>query len=126
MSDHESDDSGDPADHLMKRGEFLRKLREMELQDEAERQATHEVSQNDDGNDDECVVFSNGDRLLRYELFLEHQRYYDDLKHVDFKYMDFGCLGTDTPLIVEQDKTLGKGGLCWDAAYILGEYVIRA
>lgn len=28
------------------------------------------------------------------------------------------------PLIIEQDKSLGKGGLCWDAAFILGEYLI--
>jgi predicted nicotinamide N-methyase len=26
--------------------------------------------------------------------------------------------------IIEQDKTLGKGGWCWDAAYILAEYFL--
>lgn len=27
-------------------------------------------------------------------------------------------------MIVEQDKSLGKGGLCWDAAFILGEFLV--
>jgi len=28
-------------------------------------------------------------------------------------------------LLIEQNKSLGKGGLCWDAAFVLGEYLIE-
>ncbi|KAL3827300.1 hypothetical protein ACHAXA_005046 [Cyclostephanos tholiformis] len=61
-------------------------------------------------------------------------RYYDDLKHVDHNYIDYGLAdlvrSSDVGerrrfrrLIVEQRKRLGKGGLCWDAAFVLGEHV---
>ena len=153
----------DPADILLQRGAWLRQLREMERQDEAERAQQQQVEstriRNEQPNynivqsvadgqvlllqqQDEYVTLSDGDtssRMLRYDSYLAHQRYYDDLKHIDYRYIDFGrifCMigGNDDnttstttdqrPLVVEQDKTLGKGGLCWDAAFILGEYVI--
>lgn len=47
----------------------------------------------------------------------ENQRIYDDLKHVDFNFIDYDGL------LIEQDKKLGKGGLCWDAAFVLAEYL---
>jgi hypothetical protein len=128
MEDRQEDDSSssteDPADQMLNRGAFLRQLREMERQDEAERAASIEADEQQHGG--EMVQLSTGDMVLRYESFLRHQLYYDDLKHVDMKYIDFGLFdGTgDFPLVVEQDKTLGKGGLCWDAAFILGEHVI--
>lgn len=71
---------------------------------------------------------------MRYNVYLQHQRYYDDLKHIDYQYIDYGQICPypqhddvqECHLIVEQDKALGKGGFCWDAAFILGEYVIQS
>lgn len=75
--------------------------------------------------------------MLNYNSYLAHQRYYDDLKHVDINFIDYGHIignrnykssssdGIGGRLIVEQRKRLGKGGLCWDAAFILGEHVIH-
>ena len=89
--------------------------------------------------------------MLIYESYLNHQRYYDDLKHVDINYINYGTAFAASSftsssgeeedvddsnkqiiqgkkkkdLIIEQRKYLGKGGLCWDAAFILGEHVIH-
>jgi len=101
------------AEALMKRGEFLRHLRLMELADQAEREATVEEEQSVDG--DVIDILRNGKKVLRYESYLAHQRYYDDLKHVDCHYIDYGSAvgGSDNKgrLVIEQDKSLGKGGL---------------
>ena len=83
--------------------------------------------------------------------------YYDDLKHANINYIDYGHVGkkrncdvvggnngggcassTSTAawdfsdgengggrLVVDPRKRLGKGGLCWDAAFVLGEHVIN-
>jgi predicted nicotinamide N-methyase len=110
---------------LLNQGLLLRQLRELERQDEAERAATAEETNGDENEMPERTQLSTGEAIVRYEYFLEHQRYYDDLKHVDMKFVDFGTLGTSTPLVVEQDKSLGKGGYCWDAGFILGEHIIN-
>jgi len=40
--------------------------------------------------------------------------------------IDFGAINVaQLPLIVEQDKSLAKGGLWWAAAFVLGEYLIE-
>lgn len=111
-----------PADRLLRRGDLLRKLRELEEQDEAERAI--QASIDEDSLREDFTRLSTGDTVLRYESFLDNQRYYDDLKHVDHRFVDYGKFDTQSPLLVEQDKRMGKGGLCWDAAFILGEYVI--
>jgi hypothetical protein len=94
----------------------------------------------------------NSTTMLIYESYLKHQRYYDDLKHVDINYINYGTAFASSftssgeeeeedvdvsnkqiiiqgrkkkDLIIEQRKYLGKGGLCWDAAFILGEHVIH-
>jgi len=83
----------------------------------------------------EVQQISNKHRLLSYPTYLSHQRYHDDLKHVDMHYIDYGVIPSALltgdamednggKLIVEQRKRLGKGGLCWDAAFVLGEHVI--
>jgi hypothetical protein len=93
--------------------------------------------------------------VLNYTVqFLNHQLYYDDLKHIDYQYIDYGLLllmgnhhrmgcnavdnddvchrnrngskSNNRPLIIEQEKTLGKGGFCWDAAFILADYIVTA
>lgn len=163
---YSSDDEGsaDPAEALFQRGSYLRSLRELERQDEAERHqhpppppSASATSSGGDVKDDTITLSSpsskdtNGEivqlQLLQYNRYLQHQRYYDDLKHVDCQYIEYtvqasslsnpNSSGNDNadddfpppppfvwlPLIVEQDKSLGKGGLCWDAAFILAEYL---
>mmetsp|Transcript_16337 Transcript_16337/g.32669 ORF Transcript_16337/g.32669 Transcript_16337/m.32669 type:complete len:471 (-) Transcript_16337:136-1548(-) len=173
----ESDDEDqDPFEQMMNRGNFLRQLRLLALADEQERLAKLESSQptssSSSSNDDclqeekkECIDESNmvvvtrqledevtihpitEEKILNYNSYLAHQRYYDDLKHVDIRYMDYGTIinpnyklasdsiavkrGNDNGgqncgnLIIEQRKSLGKGGFCWDAAFCLGEFVIQ-
>jgi hypothetical protein len=97
------------ADSLMKRGDFLRQLRQLELADQAERD---KLRQDDDSpQDDQVDVLANKQLMLRYDSYLAHQRYYDDLKHVDCHYIDYGTIGGSGRLVIEQDKSLGKGGL---------------
>jgi len=98
------------------------------------------------------IIHRNSDNTtttLMYESYLKHQRYYDDLKHVDINFINYGTkfasylltgekdeedvrsssskqrIQGRKDLIIEQRKYLGKGGLCWDAAFILGEHVIH-
>lgn len=112
----------------------------------------------DDGINDDTTrtstILPNGERVLNYEHFLDRNDSdddgcYDDLKHVDYHYIDYGYCGGgggdyyghdydstgscgDTrrrfhpPLLIQQNKRIpGKGGFCWDAAFILGEYLIH-
>lgn len=108
--DHEEEEPLPMADALMRRGEFLRKLRAMEL--EAEREEEEQQPQEEE---DVIYTLKNGRRVLLYDSFLGHQRYYDDLKHVDCHYIDYGNVGGSEDccgrLVIEQDKRLGKGGL---------------
>ena len=128
QEEHEDDDEEetgeeDPADQLMQRGDRLRMLREVELRDNLERQR-----ERDDSVQEERSTCVGSSAVLDYDAWLRgDQRYHDDLKHIDYKYIDFGPEHWDPddrrPLIIEQDKSLGKGGFCWDAAYILVEYL---
>lgn len=79
--------------------------------------------------EDQIHTLPNSKRLLNYNSYLAHQRYYDDLKHADIHYIDYGNILNSKGenggrLVIEQRKCLGKGGLCWDAAYCLAEFVI--
>jgi len=141
--DDSSSEQQDPFLQQMNRGSYLRQLRLLALQDEMERLARQEEEEeqtssewfeekkcDDDANDSteqdavEVHVSPGGERTLDYSVYLSHQRYYDDLKHVDMNYIDYGHIGGGDSLIVEQRKRLGKGGFCWDAAFILGEHVV--
>ena len=133
-----------PLEALMNRGNYLRMLRQLALADEEERRRESEAAAKDpsdsssgeekkeaDGTFDDGIrtLEKTGERVLDYGTYLAHQRYHDDLKHVDVNYMDFGTLrtpaGTDCGrLVVEQSKACGKGGLVWDAAVVLGDHVI--
>lgn len=108
------------ADAMMLRGCHLRKLRELA---DADEQARKEEMEQDVGHQEQqhdvVVTLDDGKRVLRYDSFLTHQRYYDDLKHADCDYIDYSG-----QVVVQQDKSLGKGGLCWDAAFILAEHLI--
>ena len=125
----------DPFLAQMNRGEYLRQLRLLAIQDEMERLESHseqnqdmecfeEKKCEDEPLEVEEVLLPNGERMLNYSVYLSHQRYYDDLKHVDMNYINYGPLGNSGELIIEQRKQLGKGGFCWDAAFMLGEHVI--
>jgi predicted nicotinamide N-methyase len=111
-----NDDEYDAFSSMLSRGALLRKLRELEREDEAEREQEDAMMS--------TMQEKNDDATLRYENFLAHQAYYDDYKHVNYKYVDFGVVGNDR-LVIEQDRTVGKGGFVWDAGYILGEHVLR-
>lgn len=100
------------ADQLMKRGDVLRQLRLMELADQAEREQAQEKEKEEQLGKDVIDILHNGKRVLRYDSYLAHQRYYDDLKHVDCHYIDYGIVESGAGrLVIEQDKSLGKGGL---------------
>ncbi|KAL7499038.1 hypothetical protein ACHAWT_009634 [Skeletonema menzelii] len=205
--DEEEDET--PFEQLMNRGNYLRQLRELALQDEMERRASTLLEEEEKKQDDtlffdpgtdttirncydecgpshgrfvspnvssSCVVSVSCDeelcdrvttitttaaaaagvnnsskkvKVLDYNSYLAHQRYYDDLKHIDITYMDYGIIphrsltttdAIEQPtlegekdaneeydgrrVVIEQRKALGKGGLCWDAAFVLGEHVI--
>ena len=65
--------------------------------------------------------------VLRYDSYLLHQRYNDDYKHANCHFVDLGYLGgrgREHRLILEQQRSLGKGGLIWDAGVILGDHLI--
>lgn len=114
-SHEDSDSTVDPADFLLRRGERMRMLREMEQQDLVERQ-----QQESDEPDNDLTSL-----VITYDSYLQHQRYYDDLKHINHRYIRYSFFHeTSYELVIEQDKTLGKGGLCWDAAFILGEHLL--
>ena len=157
-----SDEDPDPFLQQMNRGEYLRQLRLLALQDEMERSLEETKCDNDailapitDINRKKVtqepmdeVQIVNGQRILHYDAYLAHQRYYDDLKHIDMHFINYGSFAklsrvessndvrdmkatttsigpaTNGELIIQQDKSLGKGGFCWDAAFVLGEHVL--
>ena len=102
-------------------------------------------SSSNGGEDVVRTLPGTNETVLDYDSYLSHQRYYDDLKHVDHNYIDYtlddygdassssssssssngggGGVPGRRHLVVEQRKRLGKGGLCWDAAFVLGEHV---
>uniref|UniRef100_A0A7S2UM18 Uncharacterized protein n=1 Tax=Attheya septentrionalis TaxID=420275 RepID=A0A7S2UM18_9STRA len=129
----EEDEDPGIADAMLQRGEYLRQLRLLAQADEAERHADvqEEPHENDLEPQDQTDELPDSHKtVLRYESYLSHQRYYDDLKHVDINFIDYGIVTGSEPqtggrLIVEQEKALGKGGLCWDAAFILAEHLIQ-
>jgi predicted nicotinamide N-methyase len=108
LSDHDNEDT---ADVIIRRAAMLRGLRrELEKKDEAARER-HETYPAED--------------TLDYRIFLAHQSYYDDYKHVNYKFILFREVCGPQSFIVEQDRSLGKGGFIWDAAFMLGEHVLK-
>lgn len=105
----DSDDDYDAADTLFKLGDRMRQLRALEREDEALREKENEMGEETD--------------TLNYQSYLANQTYYDDYKHVNYRFVDFGNVN-DEPFIIEQDRTVGKGGFVWDAGFILAQHVI--
>ena len=138
-STDEQDEYDAFADSLYNRGALMRKLRELERQDEELRRQEEEVEAKQQEVDE--------DETLNYEEYLVHQSYYDDYKHVNYKYINFQINGNleeeeeegndnatastieqrrpKATLTIEQDRTVGKGGFVWDAGYILAEHVTK-
>lgn len=129
-------------DEMMNRGSLLRALRELETIDNASRSddPTEVISKicpsinssydEPEHTHDVITYLSDGSSVLHYESFLSHQRFYDDFKHCNVTFIDYGNFGLwsdyeeQKKLIVEQRPSLGKGGLCWDAAFILAEHLL--
>ena len=134
-SDDESDSdssSYDAAEELFKQGEFLRMLRQLEREDEAMRERERQKEQEESSDEDK--------NTLLYKDYLQNQEgIYDDYKHVNYQFIDFGIIDAGnssdcdttssteaaTPLIIEQDRTVGKGGFVWDAGFVLAESVLN-
>jgi predicted nicotinamide N-methyase len=98
----------------------------MEREDQVAREEEEEPSScsRRHSNDASFTTLFSGMTIFQYNHFLKEQAYYDDLKHVDYSFIDYGTIGSGQ-LIVEQQKSLGKGGFCWDAAYILADHLIH-
>lgn len=109
------DDEYDAAAVMLNRGEYMRMLREMERQDEEQR-GCEEVN--------EIKAVLSDSSTLDYEAFLATQSYYDDYKHVNYRHIDFGSVD-NRRVIIQQSREYGKGGLVWDAGYILADHLIQ-
>ncbi|GMI22109.1 hypothetical protein TeGR_g3178 [Tetraparma gracilis] len=125
MSD-EQEDGPDPFEAQMNRGAEMRRLRE--LAEAAEREAAETPDDSFSGQDKSDPETGS----LQYSSFLSHQSYFDDLKHVDYPSITYDVRlppPTSEPgppssqVTIRQEKALGKGGICWDAAFILGEFM---
>lgn len=144
------DDSYDAAGFMLQRGELLRRLRQMEIEDESQRSKGEKMVDGEDQHGGDISSSSSSSSLsttttLSYNSYLKNQRgVYDDYKHVNYKYIDFGVIrpavrsddnniinseslssSSSSSLIIEQDRNVGKGGIVWDAAYILADSLIR-
>lgn len=133
-SDYDSDSdssSYDAAEEIFKQGEYLRMLRQLEREDEAMREKERQQEQENSPGDNNTLL---------YEDYLRNQEgNYAGYKHVNYQFIDFGiinagnssecdtgpCTEAATPLIIEQDRTVGKGGFVWDAGFILAESVLN-
>ena len=111
MMEVEYQDDYDAYEAMMNRGSLLRMLRQMAEEDEAQR--------------DESPKGETNSYTLDYQSYLSVQTVYDDYKHVNYRQIDFGIVG-HSPLVIAQDRTVGKGGFVWDSGYILAEHVSRA
>lgn len=140
-TDDDADLEDDAFNAWFHRGEFLRELRLLEQEDEAERQLQQAAVETDDDDDD----IINNHNMLDYPHFLKTnrtRRIYDDYKHVNYEYVNLGTCSVDgntndnnnndtdsaellQPLIIQQDRSVGKGGLIWDAGYILADTLMQ-
>ena len=96
------DENYDAASALLLRGAFLKKLRELERQDEEERQRMASFREEEDEKEEESST-------LKYSRYLANQRgVYDDYKHVNYEFIEFDGANSQS-LTIQQDRTVGKG-----------------
>ena len=102
------------------------------LQEVAESSATNNQQGGED-EDDSLLVVSRQNRILRgeecevvlYSSWLADQRTHDDMRFANARFLQYDVPGCSQPLLVEQNFRLGKGGMAWDAAFILAEYLLQ-
>ena len=120
-----SPDPPTEIEQLMSRGDIIKKFKELEALAILE-------SENDQGSDlSQSTKEATDERgFLIYDTFLSNQIYFDDLKHVNYPGISYTYPPNmfrnkeEVTLHISQDKSLGKGGILWDAAFILSEYVL--
>lgn len=129
--DDESDDH-DAFDAMLNRGAFLRRLRQLELEDEKLRQASEAEEASSSNSRANNNNSNSNEDTLDYDSFLQRQAFYDDYKHVNYRFLEFGPVGDahqnkdHNPLLIEQNRTCkNKGGHVWDAGVILAEHVLH-
>jgi len=106
---------------FMSRGERIRELKRMEQAaiNESASERLSECGESSEGDE------TNADGHLVYDSYLAHQRYYDDYKHSDYPAIRFDFHAPHhSDATIWQDKSLGKGGIIWDAAFVLVEYLM--
>ena len=126
--EHEEYDACEEA--MYRQAALLRHWRQLERDDDALRQQQQEGESDSDTDDDDPTMTET----LSYEAYLQHQQegMYDDYKHVNYRYIEFGLLeeaaasstslvvkedeeeearDTSRRLIIAQDRTVGKGGV---------------
>jgi predicted nicotinamide N-methyase len=111
-------------------------------------QEEHYEGEEEEGVDQIDLLPDSKFNVLRYDSYLAHQRYSDDYKHANCHFVDFGIGQTlsslssftskfhdstttcntinskSSRLVIEQQRSLGKGGLVWDAGVILADHLI--
>lgn len=91
----------DAVDAMLNRGANLRMLREMEAADEAER-AKEATSNDDDDEDDDTLHYES-------QYLQAGQQYYDDYKHVNYRFIDFGYVTNDNVNGSKQQEDSSSG-----------------
>ena len=61
--------------------------------------------------------------VLLHGSWLRHQRYHDEMKFANHRFIQFELQGR--ALVLEQNWRLGKGGMFWDASFMAAEHLAR-
>mmetsp|Transcript_28893 Transcript_28893/g.29251 ORF Transcript_28893/g.29251 Transcript_28893/m.29251 type:complete len:322 (-) Transcript_28893:266-1231(-) len=126
----EEEMKADDGGALVMNRDRLQELLQILKKEEEVRYLDCKKSDNESQSSDDDLILENddGSTTLVYDSYLEHQKYYDDMKHIDVNFIDFGQLAEGTEnLVIEQKKDLGKfgkGGMCWDSGFILFEHLV--
>ncbi|GMH54047.1 hypothetical protein TrLO_g12793 [Triparma laevis f. longispina] len=131
MSSPTTSSSSDPPtelEQLMSRGSMIKRFKELEAQAILESSLDQDLP----GDPSQSTKETTDEQgYLLYDSFLSNQLYFDDLKHVNYPGISYTYPknlynnNEEITLNISQDKSLGKGGILWDAAFILSEYVLE-
>lgn len=131
MSSPTTSNFSDPPtelEQLMSRGSMIKRFKELEAQAILESSLDQDLPGDPSQSTKETT---DGQGYLLYDTFLSNQLYFDDLKHVNYPGISYtypkNLYNNNEEIIlnISQDKSLGKGGILWDAAFILSEYVLE-